>query len=288
MENNKIVETQLTNDTGSAIIGTEAVHSIVESMKNTPIFREEDVAFLVNNQEHLGNVLERTQIWRTDLEKRSILNDTQKPTLHAKFHQAILEQKVQFEQTMYLARDYQMAVLDMEELECDLDELHSTEALGKLHAKRQNINIRKKETEIQFKKFELNQLRIQMKYRMDELMGWQKIEEELLELMHDQGYTDEEIWNKSAHDDESLFWFTINNLRNIDTTNNAGETSNLLALAGFTYKEAKSNGKLMSYIRKANADQISAIRYAAVYLEDKDSMRAIHNRMRNLDMLSEG
>jgi hypothetical protein len=88
--------------------------------------KPEDTQFLMDNSQHLGLVMEKTFMWRTNFQKRSIINDVNHPTNHSKFHQAILEQKVQFDQTLYLAKefeDFKNAIIlrnkDQQEIEND-------------------------------------------------------------------------------------------------------------------------------------------------------------------------
>ena len=89
------------NSNSLALQNNRAVSSILSAVKSVSVMKKEDLQFLQEKSEHLQTVMESTYMWRTDLQKESIINDMDFPTIHAKFHQCILEQKVQFDQTMY-------------------------------------------------------------------------------------------------------------------------------------------------------------------------------------------
>lgn len=244
-----------------ATIGTGTVLNIVNAVKDLPVVKEEDAKFLMEHSEHLGMVLENTFMWRTDYQKRSIINDLQYPTIHGKFHQCILEQKVQFDQAMYLAKDFENLKLDIEELECDLEELGDT--------KRDNIKRRKLMLDLQFKHYELNQMRIAMNYRMAEVRGWQQIEEELLTVMREAGLSEEVIWHKNAGEMANMFFLTLNNLQGIAKSTEAGEYSNLVSLACYAYQAAKQAGMLEELKSKATDTQLDSIAFVENYLNTK-------------------
>lgn len=250
----KVIETSLV-----APIGTTTVSEIVQTVKALPIMKAEDTAFLMEHSEHLGMVMENTFMWRTDLQKKSIINDTQHPTLHSKFHQSILEQKVQFDQAMYLAKDFENKKLEIEELECDLEELGDT--------KRDDIKRRRIMLDLQFKQYELSQMKIAMNYRMAEVKGWQAIEEDLLEQMRAEGMSEETIWNKDIGETKNMFFVTMNRLHGITKTTDSGEYNNLISLAIFTYKAAKQAGILDELKREATPTQMSSIAFVEKYLE---------------------
>lgn len=250
-----------------AQIGITTVSDIISTVKNLPILKEEDTMFLSKNAEHLGLVLENTFMWRTDLQKRSIINDLSFPTIHAKFHQSILEQKVQFDQSMHLAKDFEMLKLDIEDLECELEELDAKFEKGEISSKRRNIQNRRILLDINFKKYALQQMRIAMKYRMDEVKGWQMIEEDLLTAMRQSGLTEEEIWTKDMNETKDLFFLTMNNLRGIAKTTDSGEYNNLVSLAVFSYKKAAEAGMLESFKKEATFEQLDSIKFVEQYIK---------------------
>lgn len=233
------------------VLGQETVTDILQAVRNLPVMKAEDVGFLQDKSKHLAAVLEKTYIWRTDAQKLSIINDFHFPTLHAKFHQSMLEQKVQFDQTMYLARDFEMKKLEIEELECDLAELGTT--------KRDEIKRAKLTLDIKFRTYELNQMRIAMHYRMAEVKGWQEIQEHLLSEMRAAGMDEELIWSKDAADNEAMFFLALNNLQAVHTTTDSAERGNLISLAVHVYKTAKQAGLLEEYRKKCNAAQLQAL-----------------------------
>lgn len=239
---------QLQNMTQSAVVS-----EIVSAVSNLPVFKENDVAFLQENSKHLAAVLENTHMWRTDVQKKSIINDVHFPTDHAKFHQAMLEQKVQFDQALYLAKDFELKKLEILELECDLEELTDS--------KRDLIKKQKIEIEMKFKNYELKQMQIAMRYRMDEVRGWQAIENDLLEKMRSQGMPEEEIWSKNVGEFKSLFFVAMNNLQSLPHTTDSAERSNLVSLATFVYKNAEQSGLLEQLLEECTAPQRDSVLY---------------------------
>ena len=239
-----------------------AVSTILDAVKSVPVMKEEDFKFLQEKSEHLQTVMESTHMWRTDLQKESIINDIDFPTIHAKFHQCILEQKVQFDQTMYLAKDFENLKLDMELLECDLDDL---KPIGE--SKRDDIKRRKIELDIKFKTYELQQMRIAMKYRMSEVKGWQAIEERLLETMRNNGISEEDIWNKSSGEIKSMFYIAINRIKGLDGgQKDTGEFNNIIAYAVYAYNTAKNAGLLEELLTNCNEVQMRSIQFLKQFL----------------------
>ena len=245
--------------TSLSILATEqAVSEIVGAVKDATVFSPDDSAFLEKNKDHLAAVLEKTHIWRTDTQKRSIISDGYHPTPHSKFHQAILEQKVQFEQTLYLAKDFEAKKLEVEELECDLEDLESSD----LSEKRKDIKKRRIILDLKFKQFELKQAQIAMHYRMDEIKGWQELEEELLRVMRDvEKLPEEVIWSKDRGELVSFFLTTMTNLQGLQTSSDGAERTNLVNLARFTYEEISKRGLLESLRLILNKEQESSLKF---------------------------
>ena len=73
----------------------DTISDVLTSVKDIQVFEKEDFSFLIKNKNHLGLVLKNTHMWRTDLQKESIISDGYHPNSHSKFTQAILEQKEQ-------------------------------------------------------------------------------------------------------------------------------------------------------------------------------------------------
>ena len=234
------------------VLGVETVSEIIEAVKDLPVLKSEDVLFLQEHAKHLARVMEKTHQWRTDVQKSSIVNDFHFPTTHAKFHQAMLEQKVQFEQAMYLAKDFEMRKLDLQELQYNIEDLGAD--------RRDAIKKKKLELDLKFKTYELNQMQISMKYRMEEIRGWQKIQEKLLEELRAAGVDEETIWSKDRGEMDNLFFMALNNLQNINAVTDSAERGNLLSMAMFSYKTAKQSGRLEDLRRRCNAAQLYALK----------------------------
>lgn len=230
-----------------------SVDKILETIRPMQVVKKEDQEFLTLHKEHFAQVFKSVHIWRTDTQKLSIISDSYHPTDHSKFHQAILEQKVQVEQAFYLAKDFEMKKLEIEELMLDLEELGETP--------REAIKRKKIEIEIQFKKFELEQMTIAMDYRMAEIKGWQTIENALLTKMRQSGASEEDIWSKDAGEVESMFFSALTKLQGIAKSTNAGEVNNLIAIARFYTQKVKEAGRLDDYVKKCNQSQIDSLKF---------------------------
>lgn len=240
--------------------GQEAVGAIVEAIKGVSVFAPGDIQFLEDKREHLAAVLERTHVWRTDTQKRSIVSDGYHPTLHSKFHQAMLEQKVQFEQTLYLAKDFEAKKLEIEEIECELEDLEIP--YSKLSEKRKDLKKRKLLLDLNFKQFELKQMQISMHYRMDEIKGWQAIEEDLLKAMREiEKLPEDLIWNKDKGELVSFFFVSMTNLQGLQTSSDGAERNNLVNLARFTYGEVLRRGILDQLKPMLNPEQAASVKF---------------------------
>jgi len=235
------------------VLGNETVSEVIEAVKNIPILKSDDIKFLQENSKNLATVIEKTHIWRTDTQKLSIINDVQFPTNHSKLHQAMLEQKVQFDQAMYLAKDFELKKLEAEEKQLDLSDLGDSP--------REKIKKKRLEIELQFISYELKQMQISMHYRMDEIKGWQKIIDEILPELRDSGMSEEEIWSKNSGELKSMFLYALNNLQSLPTTTDSAERSNLVSIAIFTYKNALRAGLLDEFKKGCNAVQLDSLNW---------------------------
>ena len=111
-------------DYGNSIVeftDLDSAKNMIQAIIKHDIVRPEDKQFFMENTERWNDVSAKTHIWRTKVEKDSILYSH--PTLHAKFHQAILENKVFYEQTLQLDKDAKMTKLEAEELYIDVENL---------------------------------------------------------------------------------------------------------------------------------------------------------------------
>lgn len=224
---------------------------LLDKVQDFGVMKKDDASFLVENKDHLMKVFDKVYMWRTESQKRSILSDSYHPTLHGKFHQAIAEQKVQLDQAFYLAKDFEMKKLEIEELLLDVDELAYT--------KRDDIIRKKKMLEINFKQYELKQMEIAMNYRMEEVKGWQELQNEILDLMKTDGMSEDEIWNKNIGEVEDNFFLFLTNLCGLPQSTDGGEVQNLYALARFGVRQAKQAGVYDKLITRCNKNQLWAI-----------------------------
>lgn len=237
-----------------SLLSNKAVSDILVSVSNMEVIKKDDFNFLQENKEHLSKVLEKTYIWRTDAQKRSIISDGYCPTLHSKFHQAITEQKVQFDQALYLAKDFEIHRLSLEEKILDLDDIkESTNP-------RDIIKSKKLQIEIQFMEYELQNMKTAMTYRMKEVRGWQDIQEELLKEMRSQNIPEEDIWDKDSGYMVSMFLQTLTNLQGIKSSTDGAERNNLIQLAIFAYRRIKESGRLDELIKSCNKIQLESLR----------------------------
>lgn len=143
----------------------------LDTVSKFEILGKEDLKFLEEKKEHLHKVFYQTYVWRTQMQKESIISDYYHPTLHSKFHQCILEQKVQTDQLFQLLKDMQLKKIELKEILLDIEELESIE-----RTPRENLKLEKLYVEKDFKMYELQQMRILVDYRMKEVKGWQQIE----------------------------------------------------------------------------------------------------------------
>lgn len=231
----------------------ELLAEIFGALKDVQIFKKDDYGFLVEHKEHLAAVFENVHMWRTDSQKRSIISDAYHPTLHSKFHQAICEQKVQLDQAFYLAKDFEMKKLEIEELAIDLSELGETP--------RDDVKRRRIQIDMQFKQYELKQMEIAMNFRMSEVKGWQQLEEQLLEQMRAEGMEEEVIWNKNAGEIEYMFFQFLTNLQGLKNSTDGAEAHNLVALAKFGVQQAKEIGKFDEWLKRCNPAQMDSLRF---------------------------
>ena len=130
----------------SGLPSTELVDNMLECVRRTEIMTPEQGKFLIENKERLQNIMTRTFIWRTRAQKLGILSDGFHPTLHSKFHQAILENNVFFGQVIGLAKDAEMLRFEVEELKLTIDECD--EEILKLRDKEEGFSVAARRLEI--------------------------------------------------------------------------------------------------------------------------------------------
>jgi len=242
------------------------VSTILEAV-NLPVFKSDDYSFLVANKDKLAKFQENTFKWRTHNQKLSILNDGYHPTTHGKFHQAMLEVSGQFEQTLYLAKEFEMKKIQVEEwiyladkYEGDPDKL--------FEAKRVKVDL-------DFAQYELNNMKTQMVYRMKEVKDWVEIIESLQTQLAAEGMTGQEIFDKEAGEEIYSFLRHLQRLHGIKSSTDSASTHNLLSLARFAVQRASDLGKLEEWIAKyCQPVHLEALNYLGVVDERGSLIRA--------------
>lgn len=234
------------------VLNDKAITDILSSVDKMEVISKEDNSFLQENKEHLGKVLLNTHIWRTDEQKESIIADGFCPTTHAKFHQAMAEQKVQFDQALYLGKEFEIAKLDLQEKFLDLEELKDSQ--------RDRIKAQKLQIEIQFMEYELQQMKTAMLYRMKEIKGWKKIQDRLIGELKENGVSEEDIWSKDAGQGAAMFLSSLTNLQGIKSSTDGAERNNLIQLAMFAYKRMKESGRLEEMKGCCNPMQLESLK----------------------------
>jgi hypothetical protein len=102
-------------------------------------------------------------------------------------------------------------------------------------------------------------MEIAMHYRMDEVKGWQRIEEQLLTQMREEGKDEEYIWNKSQGEIESFFYQFLLNYHGIAKSTDGAESHNLYSLAKHGVRQAKQAGMFKDLLKKCNKKHIEAL-----------------------------
>jgi len=239
-------------------------NELIEYINSFQVMSDEDKKFLSTNKELLQNIMIHTYMWRTDNQKRSIVSDDYHPTIHSKFHQSILEQKVQFEQAILLAKDFEVKKLEVEEIILTIEEIQNEIQNYKndndsLKIKKAELKLKKAKIDLQFKQFEIQQIQVAMKYRMKEIKGWKNIEDELIVIMKKDGWKEDDIWDKEAGEVETMFFLFLNNLQALPKATDTAEVNNLIALAKFAVNHAFQKGMLDIFLKKCNKQQIEAL-----------------------------
>ena len=112
-------------------------------------------------------------------------------------------------------------------------------------------------------------MQVQMNYRMAEIKGWQKIEEEIMGKLRASGMTDEDIWNKEEGESQFLFLLALNKLTIALSTQDTESIKAVIPLALFVYQEAEKNGKLDMYKAECNPKQLEMIEWIAKYIKSQ-------------------
>ena len=265
--------------------------NMVKVATQTDIMTSEDKKFFVANSDRWQAVATNTHIWRTTQEKETILFEH--PTLHSKFHQCLLENKVFLDETVRLAKESEIIKLDaeslyvdIEDLKLDLEELEE-ELAGTLPDSREfrkikteiarvNIALRKKTVELQEKTYAVQNSAIAMKYRVLELKDWKAFEDELLSQLREAGYSEEEIWSKNFGQEEGFFFMFLNKYQGVHQSTDSGEVHNLTNLARYAVESAIKHNKFRSYLPRCNPQQLDSLQklgYIKIGVDENKKVR---------------
>ena len=259
----------MTSNNDLTTLCNTAVDDMVESIDKYEVISQEDKKFLAEHKEHLSKVLKHTYQWRTNEQKLSILGNGFH-TAHAKFHQAILEQNVQMDQTYYLAKEFKLKQIEGKRLALEIEEIKSNQPDTKnLTHRKMQLDIEEAEVKLQAVTIELNKMKTSMNYRMLEVKGWQEIQEQLLIEMRAAKMTEEEIWDKNTNETMSMFLYALDNLKGVDNSNDGAEVNNLINLARFTTERMIAAGAFEDALSLCNEDQISSLLRLG-YLKQKE------------------
>lgn len=245
--------------------------NMVNIATKTDIMTPEDKKFFIDNTERWSLVQQNCHIWRTNIEKKSILSEL--PTTHLRFHQAILENKVFVDETVRLAKEAEIQKLDAEELYVDIENLKreieeleenkdaSNEKASEYQIKKKSIELRKKTVELQEKAYQIQQSAVAMKYRVDELKDWKTFEDSMIQEMVTAGYSEEQIWDKNFGQLEGYFFHFLTKYQGVFGSKDGGEIHNLTYLARFSVEEAVKNGVFREYLGRCNQVQLHSLQH---------------------------
>jgi len=257
-----------------SVIEKPVATQMLAILNRNEVISPEDNKFLADHSVSLQKTLVNTWIWRTQAQHESILSDQFHPTMHSKFHQAILEQKVQFTESVRLAKEYSILQLRKEEKMIELEELEErknnvlsiagkfSEDSKKTEARelrKAEIAINRVQIELQEIAYQLTEMKIAMDYRMKEVRSWEEIKEALLAKMQSLGLSEEQIYNKEFGELESYFYLFVNNLRGLEKSTDGGEVNNLIGLARWIWNKARVMGVLAQLLERCTAEQILLI-----------------------------
>lgn len=220
---------------------------IVKRTRNLDLnfLKEEDVLALRDMKNEIQHDFETQTIWRTYTEaKASVLNDMQHPTSHSKYHQCKREQLVQFEQLTELSFQYQMKLIELEELELEIKELEEDINLNK--EKFSSTLLRRKELALsKFNisrnkvQYSLKQMQLQAKDRVREVKMWSQLKEEIEE-------NSKEEFDKDNRDTESAIGYALRLIQQYYTMKMSGTANQ--EQAGFSNIRAN----MLSFLKYAN------------------------------------
>ena len=98
-----------------------------------------------------------------------------------------------------------------------------------------------------------------MKYRVDELKDWKQFEDEMIEQMKSEGFTDEEIWDKNSAQLFGYFYLFLTKFNAVKSSTDSGEVHNLTYLARFSVEEAIKSGDFESWVTRCDRTQLQSL-----------------------------
>lgn len=161
---------------------TRQVSTLYDIREIKNLLEEKDLRKIQELLPELRHNWETQTIWRTEtLMRYSVLNDVDCPDNASKYHQAKVEQLVFFEQLFILSLQYQKQLRKIEIKKAEIEELQDRllEPLKSYEIKKLQANIEIKEIESKELLYELENMRIQARERVREIVTWSKIKDEL-------------------------------------------------------------------------------------------------------------
>lgn len=242
-------------------VGENLTKQLVGIIDESDVISEEDKKFLMESRESLQKTLLNTWMWRTPAQHETIISDRFFPTPHSKFHQALLEQKVQFTEAARLSKEIQLKKLEIEDKIIDLEEVEATqgEVENVFEIKRLNVQKRRLNVEIRDSNSELMQMKIAMEYRMREVKSWERIKGIILNFMKEQKIPESAIYDKTAGEIEAYFFTFLNNIKGLENSTDGAEVNNLIGLAQWAVKKAKEAGLFEQLKASCTEEQLASL-----------------------------
>ncbi len=245
------------------LMNPEYTTEIAKIIKETRLISEKDNKFLSDNAENFKKIADNSYMWRTKGQKLSIISNQFFPTDHSKFHQAILETKVQFNELMRLAVNAENAKLDVEDVQLDIEgirgRMNRMNSKADIEYRQSDVELRRKEINLRQKVIDLNHFQTAAKYRMKEVKQWKEIQDGLYENMTKAGMKDKDIWNKESQELEDQFFLFLSKMNGIEQSTDAAEVTNLSGLARFAVEQAIEMGVFEILVRKCNQVQMRSL-----------------------------
>lgn len=190
-------------------------------------FTDAHIAVLEALKSEIFEAWDNQVVWRTPTEARfSVLDDIHYATPAAKYHQAVREQLVFFENTILLSYDYREKQIDLDEA---LKKLQTAEGYEKrrLEVRRDRLL------------FELEGMKLQAKDRVRELEMWSKIKADLVESSPE--------FDTQNKDTDELVALTIRFCREAlllekSRSNDPGAVANIIGQATTCLRECAQRG----------------------------------------------